>query len=450
MSAIRTFEQAMAAIQERSSYDRGFISDPLAGDDAARLGLMRTARVLEILGNPQRQLVVVHVAGSKGKGSTCAFIDSMVRASGRRSGRFLSPHLHTYCERFVVDDRAIDEASFVRLAAEVVDAAAWSEQANPGLGRMTAWELSTAMALLWFAQANCEVAVVEVGIGGTLDATNVVDPAVSVITILDYEHTAILGDTMAEIAANKAGIIKPGKPVMTAVMPPEALTVIERTAAAMRAPWRMADRDWTVSGAAENFAVDGWGWRHDRLRSSLAGQHQVDNAGLAIAAIHTLIDLDLLPAEGVDHYIRLGTGTTELPGRFEVVHTPEGGAFVLDGAHTPAAMNALAATVRERFPGTSVTAIFGMLADKDPDALIAPLAPIVDTWVITAPASPRALSLNELSARLERRSLAFDAKAGVGDAINRLQLAGAGAGTIVLVTGSLGMVAEARVALGLA
>jgi len=450
MTRIATFDQAMAAIWERSGYDRGFISNPFAGDDAARLGLVRTARVLDLLGNPERDYAIVHVAGSKGKGSTSTFIDSIVRASGRKSGRFLSPHLHSYQERFVVDDRPIDEATFTRLVADVLDAALDAERSDPGMGQLTAWELSTAMALLRFSRAECQLAVIEVGLGGTLDATNVVDPAVSVITSLDYEHTAILGSTMTEIAANKAGIIKPGKPAVVAHVPNDARAVIEAKAAAVQASLRLANQDWTVTGADRGFSVSGWGWRHDRLTSSLAGRHQVDNAGLAIAAAHELIDRGLLLGRTADKYIREGVRTATLPGRFEVVPHPSGVTFVVDGAHSPASMTALATTVRDRFPSSTVTVVLGMLADKDPDALIGPLAEVASRWLVAPPGSPRAMPGANVVARLQARDLAADAMGSVGEAIHRLTGEPSDPSPVVVVTGSLSTVAEARVALGLA
>ena len=240
------YRAALAAIWDRSGYDRGFISDPFAGDDAARRGLARTRAMLDVLGNPQERVRLIHVAGSKGKGSTAVLIDAILRAAGLRSGRFTSPHLHSYRERFVVDDLPIGEEAFACLTHEVMEAMRKVESGNPSLGRVTAWELSTAMALRWFARGDCDVAVIEVGLGGTLDATNVIDPVVSAITRLDLEHTAILGETLAEIASNKAGIIKPGRPSVTVEQAPEALTVIEERAREVGSKLLVGGRDWVV------------------------------------------------------------------------------------------------------------------------------------------------------------------------------------------------------------
>ena len=452
MTQITTFDDAMAAIRERSGYDRGFISNPFAGDDAARLGLVRTARVLDLLGNPERDYPIVHVAGSKGKGSTASFIDSILRAAGQRSGRFLSPHLHSYRERFVVDNVLIGEADFTKLVADVMSSAVEAERADAAIGQLTAWEISTAMALLWFSRSICDIAVIEVGMGGTLDATNVIEPAASVITTLDYEHTAILGTTMREIASNKAGIIKPGRPVVSAEQPVDAREVIEAKAQDASAPLSFANRDWTVTGSDRSFSVSGAGWRHDGLVSSLIGPHQVDNAGLAIAAIYELRKLNLLPEETIDESVRQGIGSVFLPGRFEIVRHPSGVTFVLDGAHSPASTEALARAVRERFPGAEATIVIGMLDDKDLDRLLQPLVPLANRWLVAPPDSPRAQQSDIIVAALRARGAEPEVTGGVRDAIEQTipVSSSATARHVVVVTGSLSTVAEARVALGLA
>jgi dihydrofolate synthase / folylpolyglutamate synthase len=438
---VDTFEAALAALHERSWYDRGFISNPFAGDDAARLGLRRTRAMLDHLGNPERDYAIVHVAGSKGKGSTCVFIDAILRASGRRTGRYLSPHLHSWRERFVVDDAMVPEDAFTELTRETVAAAEAIEARQPALGTVTAFELTTAMALLYFREQGCDVAIVEVGLGGTLDATNVVTPAVSVIAPLDFEHTAILGSTMAEIAANKAGIIKPGRPVVSAAQPAEGLAVIERRAATCEAPLLVAGRDFATSGTDRTFTVTGpWG-TIDNLRTGLAGQHQVENAALAIAAVHAL-GWDGVVLEAIQSGLR----DAALPGRFEQIALDTGQTVVIDGAHSGRSAAALAAAVRDRFPDRAVTIVIGMLRDKDPAAILTPLLGIASQWIAVAPDSPRALPAAEVVAHLvalgARASMASSVAAGIEEA-RRL------ADPVILVTGSLTTVADARAALGL-
>jgi dihydrofolate synthase / folylpolyglutamate synthase len=440
VGCIETADQATAAILDRSAYDRGFISNPFAGDEAARLGLRRTQMMLGQLGNPERDYAIVHVAGSKGKGSTCVFIDAILRAAGHRTGRYLSPHLHSHRERFVVDDRDIASGAFTALTADLIAVAERIEATDPGLGKITAFELTTAMALRWFQQSGCDVAVVEVGLGGTLDATNVVDPAVAVITPLDFEHTAVLGTTMAEIAGNKAGIIKRGRPVVSAAQPEDGLAVIRERADAANAPLLVAGRDWRITGTDRAFSAAGpWG-TISTLRVALEGRHQVDNAGLAIAAVH------LLAQNVTEEAVRAGLRSARLPGRFELIALPDGRTVVLDGAHTPASTRALATALHDRFPGEPVTAVFGMLRDKDPGQVIAPLLPLIDRWVAVSPDTPRALPAEAVAAAILDLGAPCTPAATVGDGIATALAFDA---PVVLVTGSLGTVGDAREALGL-
>lgn len=441
MRQIDTFEAALAAIWDRSSWDRGFISNPFAGDDAARLGLRRTQAMLDRLDNPERDYAIVHVAGSKGKGSTCVFIDAILRASGRRTGRHLSPHLHDWRERFIVDNAMVSKEEFVELTRDGVAAVEAVEAEQPELGRITAFEMTTAMALLWFRRARCEVVVLEVGLGGTLDATNVVDPAVTAITPLDFEHTAILGETMAEIATNKAGIIKPGRPVVSAAQPTEGLDVIEARAAAFDAPLLVAERDFTTTGTDRDFTATGpWG-TIEHLGTRLAGQHQTQNATLAIAAVHAL-------RWGIDaEAVRAGIGAATLAGRFEEVRLESGQIVIIDGAHSERSATALAATLRERYPGTAPAVVVGMLRDKEPASVLPPLAALADHWIATEPDSPRALPVAELASALA----SLDAQVAISDTVASALAGAIRAGhPVIVVTGSLTTVAEARVALGLA
>jgi len=443
---ITTFEQALAAIHDRSGYDRGFISDPFAGDEAARRGLRRTRAMLDRLGNPDHAYRIIHVAGSKGKGSTCVFIDGMLRASGPRCGRYLSPHLHSWRERLVVDDTLIPESDFTSLTGEVLAAAEKVEADSPEIGQVTAFELSTVMALRWFQQARCEVAVIEVGLGGTLDATNVVDPAVSVITQLDYEHTAILGTTMAEIASNKAGIIKPGRPVVSAAQPHEGQRVITERADACDAPLLIAGRDWTVTGTDRSFMASGpWGVL-DHLRISMPGQHQVQNAALAIAAMHALHETHPAISGISPASMRAGISTIRHPGRFEVVMLDSGQVVVIDGAHSPAATAALAATMRDHYPNADLVMVVGMLNDKDPLLVLPPLLEIVNHSIAVTPESPRAIPASEIGNAIDLLGGAFTMGSTVAQGI---QLAREMKFRAILVTGSLTTVAEARVTLGL-
>ncbi len=443
MTARFSYADALAAIWERSGYDRGFISNPFAGDDAARLGLKRTSGVLDRLGNPERRYRIVHVAGSKGKGSTTVTIDALLRSTGLRVGRFTSPHLHSYRERIVVQNTQISEEDFAVLTASALAATRDFEQDSPQLGTVTAWELSTAMALDWYAQAGCDLAVIEVGLGGTLDATNVVDPEISVITQLDYEHTAILGDTLAEIAGNKAGIIKPGKPVVCAAQASEALAVIEAKACETGSRLLLQDRDFNVTGTDGNFSFHDRGSSSDTisgLRTALMGRHQIDNAALAIATVRAITTIK-------EDKIRSGLLDVVHPGRFEEVRVNDATTVVIDGAHSPIAATALVRAIKDRFPGQRPVLVIGMLQDKDTGGFLSILGTIASDFYLAAPASPRALPVSLLAAsitNLNRRPRQFP---GIPEAIRD---AVAARHPLIIVTGSLITVAEARVALGLA
>ena len=439
-----SYRDALASISARADYGRGFVSDPFWGDEAARVGLRRMAALLDRLGRPDLEYPIIHVAGSKGKGSTCAFAASMLTDAGYRVGLTMSPHLHTFRERIVVAGEMISADAF-GLAVERVNGAASSiEKEAPSLARYTAFELLTAIALDHFAAVGCNVAIVEVGIGGALDSTNVVTPAVSVITPLDYEHTAVLGTTLAEIAANKAGIIKPGLPAVVAEQPAEAMAVIEAEAGAKQSPLFAAGRDWRVAGDWRRFDVRGrWGrWRD--LRSGIAGDHQKANAALALAAV-------LSAGEGfslTESDVRRGLLATRLPGRFETVMV-DGQAVVLDGAHTPLAIAALVTTLREASPRTDVILVLGVAEDKEIDEMVGLLAPLAKTVVVTRSRSPRAAETEGIARAFLAHGASVTTAPDVAGALS-LALSFAYGENLILVTGSFNVVAEAREALGLA
>ena len=439
--------RALEELWGRSAYDRGFVTDPFAGDAAAGLGLRRTAAILEALDAPQDAYPTIHVAGSKGKGSTSAMLASILKAAGARVGLHTSPHLHDFRERFVVDGNLIEPNAFGVAAQRVFAAARSVEGRRPELSRATAFELSTAIALDYFRTAGCQVAVVEVGMGGTLDATNVVDPIVSVITALDLEHVAVLGPGMAEIAANKAGIIKPGRPAVSVHQPAPAEEVIGAAAAATGSRLLLEGRDWRVNGGSNAFTASGpWG-SLDGLRSGLAGDHQVQNAGAAIAALWAA--QESLPV--VSHEaIASGLESVVWPGRYERIVRPDLPVVVLDGAHTPASAEALATTVRREGTAGAVVAIVGMFSDKDPESFLSPLARMsarVAFIIVPAP-SPRTADPTAVAAAANRLGISAVVEPDVAAAMTRGQSI-VGATGLVVVTGSLSVVAAARVALGL-
>ena len=429
---------ALRQLWDRSAYDRGFISNPFAGDDFAALGLRRTREILGRLGNPQQGQRILHVAGSKGKGSTTAFAASILTAAGFRTGRYTSPHLHSLRERFAIDDRLISESGFADIWDRAVFEARMVERSHPDLGPATAFELTTAMAFDYFSAMRCQMAVIEVGLGGTLDSTNIVEPESTIITALDYEHTRVLGSTLKEIASNKAGIIKPGVPVATAALDPEALDVIATKSAEQKTPWLLAGRDWRWERIGETFDLHGpWGTFHE-LKSGLIGDHQIDNASLAVAGLWAMLGSNL-----TENAIRSGLADTRWPGRFEVV-TRDSHTIVVDGAHTPAAAAALARAFSSIYGEVRAVVILGMLNDKDANAFVDALRGIAKRFIAITPQTPRALGADELAATVAAEGIPIEVAGSMNEALSMTE------GALSVVTGSLTTVAWAREALGLA
>lgn len=438
-----SYLDALTFIWERSAYDRGFISNPFSGPSGPERGLLRTRAVLDALGAPDRDLPIVHVAGSKGKGSTCAYLASIGRSAGYRTGLYTSPHLHSFRERIAIGSEPIDEPTFAALTTKTRSAVRAVERDVPELGEVTAFELLTALAMLAFAEANCDLAIIEVGLGGTWDATNVVHPKVAVITKLDLEHTNVLGSTIAEIAANKAGIIESLVPTVTAAQDADAQAVIEARARDLHAPMFVAGDAFRWSGTWRDFAWEGFDQRIERLGTGMPGAHQVENASLAIAAWQLLTDGDLAASADI---IRSGIRQAALPGRFERV-TIDGRHWIFDGAHTPVAAAALAAELAETI-GRPITAIVGMLDDKDAHGFLVALSPAIRRLILTAPRSPRARSVDDLLPIAHSAVPQVTPSKTMQDA---LEIAQQDADTDpILVTGSFSVVAEAREELGLA
>jgi dihydrofolate synthase/folylpolyglutamate synthase len=438
------YRQAIAWIIERSGWDKGFVANPFAGDEVAALGLRRTASLLRRVGSPERAYRVAHVAGTKGKGSTSATIAAVARAAGRSTGLYATPHLHTFRERILIDDQPIAEQEFAAVADLLLPVDDALQREEPEIGEPTAFEVATALALLAFARAGVDLAVVEVGLGGRLDATNVVTPDVCAITAISYDHTAILGETLSRIAFEKGGIIKPGIPVAVAPQPAEALAELQRIATEREAPLSLAGRDWQATATARGALLDGpWG-RWQDVRLALAGRHQVENAGAALMALH-LLDPALLRDEAV---VRAALANVRWPGRFELVaRAPD---VYVDGAHNVDSVERLVETLKERVPGAGrLVVIFGAGRDKDIDGMLRALAELDPDVIATASHNPRAADPDRIIAAAQAAGLRASQQPSVAAALDDARVRVQPGGTIV-VTGSLYAVAEAREALGLA
>jgi dihydrofolate synthase/folylpolyglutamate synthase len=391
-----------------------------------RPGLERIEALLAALGNPERRYAIVQVGGTNGKGSVAATLAVILRAAGRRVGLYTSPHLVSFRERIRVDGEAIGEDAVV----DGIDA----------LGTLVArldasmFEATTALALDHFAREAVDVVVLEVGLGGRLDATTVGMPVATVISRIDLDHEAVLGGTLAAIAGEKAAIIR-GGPAFTAAQAPEALGVIEARAAALRVPLAREGVELTVRVRARGLdgqRIDcaGPGWTLPDACLALLGAFQPSNALLAVAAAHAL--------EVPEPAIRAGLARVRWPGRFEVRgRDPR---LVLDGAHNPAGARALAGSLRELFPGEAITLVAGVARDKDAAAMLGALVPLAERVILTPFDSPRASPPDVLRAALPATRATVEL---AGSVVEALALGlDAPRTPIVCVAGSLFLVGE--------
>lgn len=368
---------------------------------ASRLGLERIRELLERLGRPQDRLKFVHVAGTNGKGSICAYLASILSAVGYRTGMFTSPYIERFEERIRVDGAMIspDELRDVTLAVrEHAEAMAEETGDHP-----TEFELMTAVALEHFARFGCDIVVLEVGLGGRLDSTNVIDePEACVIARIGLDHTALLGNTLAAIAGEKAGIIKEGSAVVSWPQEPEAMAVIEHAAAEHGCELRVPDFAQLEEGAIRwedgaspfrSFSYREW----TDLRTGILGSYQPQNATVALEVVSVLRGRGWhIPDEAV----RAGVARTRWPGRFEIVEggsSPDGFAIVVDGGHNPQGARALADSLAEVFPGRKPVFVIGVLEDKDYPRMLEDVLPLGSAFVCVTPDNPRALPAYKLA-----------------------------------------------------
>lgn len=357
-----------------------------------RLGLDRIRLLLELLGNPQNEFKTVHVAGTNGKGSTCAFLDSILRASGLKCGLFTSPYIERFEERIQVDGENISVADLIDVTARVRDCASIVEER---IGEHpTEFELMCAAAFTHFAKEGCDAVVCEVGLGGRLDATNVVDPALCMITRIGLDHTDTLGETIEQIASEKAGIIKQGAPVVSWPQEGSAMAVIKDACAKAESPLYVADfstlafGDVSPASNCRSFSYEGADYE-----TAMIADYQIRNAALAICAARVL---SAGPFPEIDEdAIRKGMRDARWPGRFEVLG--DAPLFVLDGAHNPQGAESLRETLESLGLPGGLTLICGMLADKDCEQALEAVLPLARNVFTYAPNNPRALSSNGLA-----------------------------------------------------
>jgi len=411
----------------------------------SRLGLGRVRRLATLLGNPEKRFPSIHVTGTNGKGSTTAMVARGLQEAGYRVGMYISPFLQEFEERISINGRNIPRERVADLASTVRTAV--DRMLEEGHEHPTEFEFITAMAFLYFAEEGIDFASVEVGMGGRYDATNIVTPAVSVITKIGFDHTDRLGNTLAKIAYEKAGIIKKGVPVVTSPQLPEAMGIISQAAEDNDSRLVRVGEDvsWTeIASSLDGQTIDlnGLGARYEGLEIALLGRHQQVNAATALSALEVLVSQGVNIPESA---IRAGLSRVIWPGRLEAVSRSP--VVVLDGAHNQDGARALAAAIREILPHDRVIMVMGILVDKAVDDILAELIPPADEVIVTVPNSPRALQAEKLADRVRRYPAAVHVKPRISDAVD-LGLRLTGPRDLLCVTGSLYLIGEARSKLG--
>jgi dihydrofolate synthase/folylpolyglutamate synthase len=425
------------------------------GEKAPQPRLSATRKALELLGDPHRSYPIVHITGTNGKTSTARLIESILRAHGLRTGLFTSPDLGYLGQRIVVDGEPIGEDALI---------AAWSETkpflelADAELAKtdeppLTFFEALTVLAYAVFADAPIDVGVIEVGMGGEWDATNVADGQVAVFAPIDLDHTERLGRTVEEIARTKAGIIKPGRSVVAATQQAAALAEIERAAALSEADVSLEGRDFSVLSrtpavGGQVVDVQGRAGRYAGLFVPLLGAHQAQNTAVAIAAVETFLGGGAQPLTG--DVLAEGLAGATSPGRLQVLGG--GPLLVVDAAHNPHGVTAMTTALAESFPLNHVVAVFAVLSDKDAEGMVRAAAGLVDDFVVTTAPSDRATNPDALAATVvgvvgpERVVVEPEVEQALRtarDLADRHTAAGAAEGPAVVVFGSITLVAKA-------
>lgn len=406
----------------------------------AEFNLDRMFALMEELGNPQAKYPIIHVAGTKGKGSVAALCASALKAAGYKTGLYTSPHLWDYVERIQINGEPISHEQLIELVEEVKPAVA-------KIPKLTTFEITTALGFLAFTKNDVNAAVVEVGLGGRLDATNIVMPKVSVITSLSYDHMAILGNTLAEIAGEKAGIIKEGIPVVSAPQTEEALQVLERIAKQKYSQFILVGKDvkferLTSSLDGQELAVSGASTslhsaQRVKLGIPLLGAHQIENAAIAYAALKT----SGIPIS--EEAIQKGFSQVKWPARFEILRREP--PIVIDSAHNRDSSRRLRQTLDEYFPLKPVILIFCALEDKDITGILEELKARLERVVATQADHPRAPSAEWTAEQVKKVGIPVEAVTPVADALERaLELAGTQ--KLVLSAGSVAFAGEVSAA----
>lgn len=426
------YQAALDYILSFADYER-------APRSAVVFDLRRMEMLLEKLGNPEVGAIPIHVAGTKGKGSTAAMIASILTRAGYKTGLYTSPHLHDFTERIQVDRVPITKDEFARLV-EVMEPQVEAVNKFGVFGQLTTFELLTVLAFAYFKERGVAFQVLEVGMGGRLDATNVVEPGVCVITSISLDHTDVLGNTLARIAGEKTGIIKPGSIVVSSPQPPEAMAVIEGACREQAAKLVKVGSDVTwerkaFSNEGQSFQLKGLTGEYS-LSLALLGEYQLENASAAVAAVETLAELGMgVGAESI------ASGLTQVRwlGRLQVLRQKPW--FIVDCAHNAYSAKRLAEALKQHFDFEEAVLILGVSSDKDVAGMVSELMPLAGTVIVTSAQHPRALEPATLAAEFSRQGINPEVAGNVSSAVD-LALARAKAEDLICATGSLFVVAE--------
>lgn len=403
----------------------------------SKLGLDRTRELLGKLNDPQKELKFIHIAGTNGKGSTAAMLSSILEEAGYRVGLYTSPFINRFNERMQVNHQPIPDEELAALTEYV------RPHADAMADSPTEFELITALAMVWFARQNCDIVVLEVGMGGELDSTNIIDaPEAAVIAAMGMDHVKELGPTMADIARAKAGIIKEGGRVVSYGGNPEADEVIAAVCRARNASLCQPDFSAIVPG---DFSLEGQtfsykGWRG--LRIPLVGAYQMNNAAVVLETVEVLRQRGWSVS---DEAVRQGLADTRWPARFEVLRRDP--VFIVDGGHNPHGIRATAESLSRLFPGRKITFVTGVMADKDVEHILGLIVPLADQFFTVRPDNPRAMDAGELAARIEAMGAKATACASVRDGVDRA-IQAEGPHGVACALGSLYMSGEVRSCFG--
>ena len=402
------------------------------------LGLSRMSALLELLGNPQNELKFIHISGTNGKGSVLAYLSTILTGAGYRTGRYISPTLFSYRERIQVDEKAIEKDSLAVHVTAIAEAI--EKMQAKGEDTPTLFEAETAMAFLYFKEKQCDIAVLETGLGGTQDATNVINtPVLEIITSISMDHTAILGDTLEKIAAEKAGIIKPDTIVVSAAQQPEAEKVITKTCRERNCTCQIVSlsdiSDICCGYERQSFSYRSW----NNAVISLAGSYQIQNAALALEAVSALRKIGFSLS---DRQVYDGLLNTRWRGRFTVIQ--KNPVVIMDGAHNPAAAKELQRSLKLYFKGKKLYYIFGIFQDKDYQKVIELTAPLAEHIItIETRDNPRAMAAKALAEAVAAVNPSVEAADSIQQAVSKTMTL-AEQEDAVIIFGSLSFLGEAE------